>query len=73
MKVIIRVYDGEISSGAKQDILDALELDDLLLTGEFDMPASTPGHIPQVEPYHELTFEEEAVDAEVDIPEEEPA
>jgi len=67
MKVIVRVYDGELSSGAKSDILEALELEDLLLTGELDMPASTP----DIEPYHELTFEEEVVDAEVDVPKEE--
>jgi len=72
MKVIIRVYDGEISSGAKQDILDALELDDLLLTGELDVdPGLGEGGV--LDGFHELTFEEEAVEEEVDVPEEEPA
>ncbi|KKM19969.1 hypothetical protein LCGC14_1650270 [marine sediment metagenome] len=71
MKVIIRVYDGELSSGAKQDILDALELDDLLLTGELNIPAGAGGDDIH-DGFHELTFEEEVVDAEVDVPEEEP-
>jgi len=72
MKVIIRVYDGEISSGAKQDILDALELDDLLLTGELDVgPGLAEGGV--IDGFHELTFEEEVEVEEVDVPEEEPA
>ncbi len=72
MKVIIRVYDGEISSGAKQDILEALELDDLLLTGEIDVgPGLSEGGV--IDGFHELTFEEEAEEEDTDIPEEEPA
>jgi len=69
MKVIVRIYNGRLLSGTKEAIIEALEEDNLLLTGELDMPASTP----EIEPYHELTFEEEVVDAEVDVLEEEPA
>ena len=71
MKVIIRVYDGELSSGAKQDILDALELDDLLLTGELDVgPGLAEGGV--LDGFHELTFEEEVAEEDTDIPEEKP-
>jgi len=71
MKVIVRVYDGKLSRGAKEDILEALELEDLLLTGEVDVDPGAGGD-DIYDGYHELTFEEEVVDAEVDVPEEEP-
>ncbi|HEC60760.1 hypothetical protein LCGC14_0460740 [marine sediment metagenome] len=69
MKVIVRVYDGGLSSGAKEGLIEAMEEDGLLLTGELSMPASTP----EIHPYYELTFEEEPADAEEDVPEEEPS
>ena len=70
MKVIIRVYNGELSSGAKEVLIEALEEDDLLLTGELDVE---PGMDTLGDGFHELKFEEEVVDAEVDVLEEEPA
>lgn len=72
MKVIVRVYDGQLSSGAKSDIIDALELEDLLLTGELDVGPGAGGDDIH-DGFHEFTFEEEVVDAEVDTPEDEPA
>ncbi len=72
MKVIARIYDGELSTGAKELLIEALEEDNLLLTGEISIPAGEG--LPVLhDGYRELTFEEEVVDAEVDVPEEEPA
>ena len=69
MKAIVRIYDGELSTGAKEILIEALEIDDLLLTGELDVEISEGSFD---KGYHELTFEEEVEEAEADVPEGEP-
>lgn len=54
MKVLIRIYDGELGQSTKAEILDLMEEEGLTLTGEQDMAPISP----DVEKYHELMFEE---------------
>lgn len=65
MKVGVRVFGSKLGKSTKEALVEALEMEDLVLTGELKVDPFMRSE----EAYWELTFEEEVVKAEVDTPE----